>query len=306
MELANLSKKIKRSIFDFLMRSLRKSASLKIKTALLTIGKISYLDNINYIEKEKDTLVLIHGLGADKDTWLKFAKYLTKSYRIIALDLPGHGLSTQDFSINYSVEVQAQCINELLRNLKIQHVHVIGSSMGGAIATKLAYMHPEIVSSLILIDSCGVFKTPSYAYKLADELGYNPMLEINTKDDYKKMMSLAMSKPPFIPGFMLDVLTEDMKERVELNSKIFRDADADGDQMAILSKIKKPSLVVWGAQDKILHVDNAEVFNNELQNCSKVIIEETGHVPIVEKPKVAAKYITNFIHEIAWPDKKLI
>jgi len=298
MGLTNLSKKIKRKVFDFLMRSLRKSASLKIKTALLTIGEISYLDNIDYFKKGKDTLVLIHGLGADKDTWLQFAKYLTKNYRIIALDLPGHGLSTQDFSINYSVEVQAQCINELLSNLKIQPVHIIGSSMGGAIATKLTYMHPEIVSSLILFDSYGVFKTPSYVYKLADELGYNPMLEISTKDDYKKMMSLAMIKPPYIPEFMLDVLTENMKERIELNKKIFRDTDADSDQTPILSKIKKPSLVVWGAQDKILHVDNAEIFNKELQNCSKVIIEETGHVPMVEKPKVAAKYITNFIHEI--------
>ena len=298
MGLVNLSKKTKRRIFDFLIRSLRKSASLKIKTALLTIGEISYLDNIDYFKKGKDTLVLIHGLGADKDTWLQLAKYLTKNYRIIALDLPGHGLSTQDFSINYSVEVQAQCINELLRTLKIQQVHMIGSSMGGAIATKLTYMHPEIVSSLILIDSYGVFKTPSYVYKLADELGYNPMLEINTKDDYKKMMSLAMIKPPFIPGFMLDVLAEDMKERVALNKKIFNDTDADNDQTPILSKIKKPSLVIWGAQDKVLHVDNAEVFNKELQNCLTVIIEETGHVSMVEKPKVVAKYITNFIHEI--------
>ena len=298
MGLVNLSKKTKRRIFDFLIRSLRKSASLKIKTALLTIGEISYLDNIDYFKKGKDTLVLIHGLGADKDTWLQLAKYLTKNYRIIALDLPGHGLSTQDFSINYSVEVQAQCINELLRTLKIQQVHMIGSSMGGAIATKLTYMHPEIVSSLILIDSYGVFKTLSYVSKLADELGYNPMLEINTKDDYKKMMSLAMIKPPFIPGFMLDVLAEDMKERVELNKKIFNDTDADNDQTPILSKIKKPSLVIWGAQDKVLHVDNAEVFNKELQNCLTVIIEETGHVSMVEKPKVVAKYITNFIHEI--------
>ena len=298
MGLDNLSQKIKRGIFDFLIRSLRKSASLKIKTALLTVGKISYLDNNDHFKKKKDTLVLIHGLGADKDTWLQLAKYLTKSYRIIALDLPGHGLSTQDFSIYYSVELQAQCINELLSNLKIQQVHIIGSSMGGAIATKLTYMHPEIVSSLILIDSYGVFKKPSYLSKLADELGYNPMLEINTKDDYKKMLSLAMIKPPFIPAFMLDILTEDMKERVELNKKIFRDTDADSDQKPILSKIKKPSLVVWGAQDKILHVDNAEVFNKKLQNCSKVIIEEAGHVPMVEKPKVVARYITNFIHEI--------
>ena len=298
MELSNLSNKIKRRIFNFIMGSLRKAANLEIKTVVLTIGEITYLDNINSIEKTKDTLVLIHGLGADKDTWLQFAKYLTKNYRVIALDLPGHGQSTQDFSINYSVEAQAQCINELLKNLKIQHAHIIGSSMGGAIATTLTNMQPDMVSSLILIDSYGAIKTPSYIYTLAEEIGYNPMLEINTKDDYKKMMSLAMVKPPFVPGFMLDVLTKDMKQRVKLNKKIFGDSDADSDQTAILSKITKPTLVVWGAQDKVLHVDNAEVFNSELRNCSKVILEETGHVPMVEKPKVTASYVTSFISEI--------
>jgi len=298
MALGNIIKKIKRSLFHFLIRSLRKSANLRLNTALVNIGKISYLDNINYHKSKKDTLVLIHGLGADKDTWLQCAKYLTKNYRIIALDLPGHGLSHQDFSINYSIEVLSQCIRELLINLKIEKVHIIGSSMGGVIATKLSYMHPEMVTSLILINSYGVFKSPSYVTKLADELGYNPMLEINTKEDYKRMLSLAMVNPPYIPEFILDILSEDMKKRVKLNNKIFSNSDVDSDQISILSKIKKPSLLIWGAQDKILHLDNADVFTSELGNCSKIIIEDAGHVPMVEKPKLTAKYIKNFLDEI--------
>ena len=296
MKFVELSKKIKRKLFNVLMGALRKSANLQINTVSLNIGEVVYLDNIKNITKAEDTLVLIHGLGADKDTWLQFAKYLTKNYRIIAPDLPGHGHSIQDLSINYSVEVQALCILELLQNLNLQRVHIIGSSMGGAIATKLSDIQPEIVSSLILINSYGAIKTPSYIYKLADEIGYNPMLEINNKDDYKKMMSFAMVNPPFVPGFMLDVLADDMKERVGLNKKILNDSEIDNDQTAILSKIKIPSLVIWGKDDKVLHVDNAEVFNKELCNCSKVILDETGHVPMVENPKVTAIHVMKFIH----------
>ena len=306
MKFAELSMKIKRKLFDMLMGALRNSANLQANSVSLNIGEVVYLDNIKSISKEKDTLLMIHGLGADKDTWLQFAKCLTKNYRIIAPDLPGHGHSIQDFSINYSVEAQALCILELLQSLKIQRVHLIGSSMGGAIATKLSSIQPEIVSSLILINSYGAIKTPSYIDKLADEMGYNPMLEINTKDDYKKMMSLAMATPPFVPGFMLDVLTADMKERIELNKKIFNDTEIDNDQTAILSKIKIPSLVIWGKEDKVLHVDNAEVFNKELSNCSKVILYETGHVPMVEKPKVTASHVMNFIHEICYVEEKFI
>lgn len=306
MKLSELGKNIKRKLFNMVVGSLRNSANLKLNTASLNAGEVVYLDNITNITKAEDTLVLIHGLGADKDTWLQFSKYLTKRYRIIAPDLPGHGLSIQDFSINYSVEAQALSILELLQSLKIQRIHIIGSSMGGAIATKLSSIQPEIVSSLILIDSYGAIKTPSYIQMLADEMGYNPMLEINTKDDYKKMMSLAMVKPPFVPGFMLDVLTDDMKGRIRLNKKIFSDSEIDNDQTAILSKIEIPSLVMWGKQDKVLHVDNAEVFNKGLRNCSKVILEETGHVPMVEKPKVTANHVMKFIHEISYVEEKLI
>jgi abhydrolase domain-containing protein 6 len=159
-------------------------------------------------------------------------------------------------------------------------------------------MQPEIATSLILIDSNGAIKTPSYIAKLADETGHNPMLEINTKEDYKNMLSLSMVKPPFVPGFMLDVLTENMKKRVRLNRKIFGDSETDSDQISGLAKIETPSLVIWGEQDKVLHVDNAEVFSAELQNCSKVTIEEAGHVPMVEMPEVTARHVTHFISGI--------
>ena len=300
MAFAQLSKKIKRNLFNILMGALRNSSNLKLNTASLNVGEVVYLDNIKNATNAEDVLILIHGLGADKDTWLQFTKHLTMNYRIVIPDLPGHGRSIQNFSIDYSVKAQAQCLLELLQHLKIKRAHIIGNSMGGAIATKFTYMQPELVSSLILIDSYGAIKTPSYIYKLAEEVGYNPMLEINTKDDYKKMMSLAMVKPPFVPGFMLDVLTEDMKKRVRLNNKIFEDSEVDSDQIPILSKIKTPSLVIWGEQDKVLHVDSAEIFSSELRNCSKVILEKTGHVPMVEKPKVTAKHVTKFINEISY------
>lgn len=296
LALIELNMKIKRAIFYFLMNVLRKSANLEIKSAILNIGEVVYLDNVKKTG-EKDPLILIHGLGADKDTWLQFAKYLTKNFRIIIPDLPGHGVSIQDISIDYSVEAQAKYVLELIKDLKISRAHYIGSSMGGAVATRLAYMQPEAVSSLILIDSYGAIKSPSYVYKLAEEIGHNPMLEIKNKSDYKKMVSLAMFKPPFIPEFMLDVLTDGMSGRAALNKKVFKDSELDSDLSSILPMLTAPTLVVWGAEDKVLHVDNADIFYSELQNCSKVVLENTGHVPMVEKPKETAAHVTKFLKE---------
>lgn len=294
-----MGKKFKRYLFNMLMGALRKSANLEVTKVKLSVGDVVYLDNIKNASKAKDTLVLIHGLGADKDTWLQFAKCLTRNYRIIVPDLPGHGQSIQEFSIDYSAESQAQCVVELLESLKINCAHMVGSSMGGAVAIKLAYLRPDIASSLLLIDSLGAVKTASYVSKFMDESGYNPMLEINNKNDYKKMMSLAMVKPPFIPGFMLDVLVADMSERLELNKKISSNTEKDNDLRSILSQIKTPSLVIWGEHDNVLHVDNADIFNQELRNSTKTIIDGAGHVPMVEKPKLIAKHVTNFIDEVA-------
>jgi abhydrolase domain-containing protein 6 len=299
MILNQFSKKFRTSIFNALIGSLRKSANLEVKHVSLGIGPVVYLDNVKKSNKNAETLVLIHGLGADKDTWLQISKFLTKKYRLIVLDLPGHGESTQDDSINHGVEAQAQRVLELLKLKNIDHAHFVGSSMGGAVIIKLANMQPEIVSSLILIDSYGAVKTPSYIDNLIEETGRNPMLEISTKNDYKKMMSLAMVKPPYLPGFMLDVLVTDMKLKKGLNKKIFDESEIDSDLTAILPNISSPSLVIWGAEDKVLHVDSADVFSSELRVCTKVVLAETGHIPMVEKPKITASHITNFISNIS-------
>ncbi|MFT6877865.1 MAG: abhydrolase domain-containing protein 6, partial [Granulosicoccus sp.] len=261
MMLQKISMKIKKSMFDVLTGILRKSANLDVHYVSIGIGQVAFLDNVKKSNINAETLVLIHGLGADRDTWLQISKFLTKRYRLIVPDLPGHGESTQDGSINYSVDEQVQRVLELLKLHNIEHAHFVGSSMGGAVVIKLAYMQPEIVSSLILIDSYGAVKTPSYIDNLIEEIGHNPMLEISNKNDYKIMMSLAMVKPPYIPGFMLDVLVANMKMKKGLNKMIFEESKADSDLTTILPNIESPTLVIWGADDKVLHIDSADVFS---------------------------------------------
>ncbi|MFT5259144.1 MAG: hypothetical protein ACI9FR_002681 [Cryomorphaceae bacterium] len=71
-----ISKKIKKMAFDMLMSSLRKSANLEVKQASLGVGHVAFLDNAKQSNNGEETLVLIHSLGADKDTWLQLIKHL--------------------------------------------------------------------------------------------------------------------------------------------------------------------------------------------------------------------------------------
>jgi 3-oxoadipate enol-lactonase len=109
--------------------------------------------NLNYKDQgHGPPLILIHGLSDDLHFWDPLIPQLSPYYRIITLDLRGHGLS-EETPGPYSIEIFSEDILYLLSNLKINKAHFMGFSMGGAIAQQFTLDHPEMVSSLILISS---------------------------------------------------------------------------------------------------------------------------------------------------------
>lgn len=97
---------------------------------------------------------------------------------------------------------------------------------------------------------------------------------------------------------MLDVLVTNIKMNKTLNNKIFKESEIDSDLTPMLPNIESPSLVIWGAEDKVLHIDSADVFSRELKNYTKVVLAETGHVAMVEKPEITASHIKIFINNM--------
>lgn len=282
---------------DVLTSMLRKSARLYVKATALSFGNVAYLDNVDRVGGSDTTVIMLHGLGANKDTWLSFARHLDRTYRLVIPDLPGHGESVQDCSLDYGLAAQARRLLEFIRSLGVEKAHFIGNSMGGGVIVRLANLEPDTVLSMALIDSYGAVTTPARVDELARELGYNPMLEIRDKKGYRMMMSLAMFKPPFIPGFMVRALAQDMRDRSALNKKILRACESEADLSSLLSQITCPALIIWGADDNVLHPDSAEVFERKLPDCSKVILEETGHIPMVERPRTTAAHYSCFLRD---------
>ena len=286
----------KRTLFDKLISLERGSSHLIVNKQTLGFGEVVYLTNEKH--KNRGTIVMLHGFGANKDTWARFARNLGEEYRLIIPDLPGHGESTQDLSLNYDIEEQAKRLNEFLLAVNAEKIHLVANSMGGAIALRFAYRFPQSVKSLTLIDSLGAIKTPSAMDELVKTSGKNPMTDIKNVSDYKAMMNFAMVDPPYIPGFLVDVLAEEKIKRSAIEQKILRDIRIDADQTAILPEIHVPTLIIWGAQDKVLHVDDAEYFHEKIRGSRKVLIQGTGHVPMVEKPKETALLFVSFLKEV--------
>lgn len=294
---ANLAGCSKKTIFDKAITYERNRSHLSVKTQNLGFGKVVYLTN-NKNDKE-ETIVMLHGFGADKDTWVRFARNLRDDYRLIIPDLPGDGESTQDVSLNYGIQNQATRLHEFLSKVTPKKVHIVASSMGGAIALRFTFMYPDTVKSLTLIDSYGAIKTPSALDEVIKTTGKNPMLEIASADDYKAMVNYAMVDPPYIPGFLIDVLAEAKIKRKAIEQKMLKDMAGDANQMAILGEIRAPTLILWGKQDRVLHVDNAGFLQEKIRGSRKVLIEQTGHVPMVEKPEETARHFRDFLKEVA-------
>ncbi len=276
----------KYKLYDMAIDSSRSSAGLAVKKVDISIGEIVYLDNAstNDTRENQDVIVMVHGFGGNKDNWVLLAKEMGKDYRIIALDLPGHGDSVSDKSLSYTIENQARYLNEFLDALGIKKAHVIGNSMGGAISVMFTHLYPAKVLSMTLVDSAGLNKTKSEYFELLEK-GVNPLIVTNS-DEYDKFLDFVMEKKPYIPGPVNSVMAEQKIDRKAMDEKIFQDILKDRAQVeGLLSGIHAPTLIIWGDKDRVLHVDNAEEFHLRIQGSQKVILPGVGHAPMIEAPK---------------------
>jgi pimeloyl-ACP methyl ester carboxylesterase len=269
-----------------------KAADLCRKQIRLSFGEVAYFEKTG--SGNGRTLVLLHGAGANKNSWCRFAKHLSAADRVIVPDLPGHGDSVQSLSLGYSIAEQTQYLHELLTQLHATQIHLVGNSMGATVAIIYTHIHPDLVQSLILIDAGGVERTPSEMRREIERTGIHPMMAIDSVADYKRLVRYGMNKPPYIPNFFLKLLAADKISRRTVESKVFNDVLIDLDQTAILPTLRLPTLIIWGKLDRIVHVDDADLLHEQIKNSEKVILDDIGHVPMVEAPQATAMRCTAF------------
>lgn len=274
----------------------RGKADLVVKKTTISIGDIVYLDNLSEeaLKENRDVIIMVHGFGGDKDNWLRLSKEMADDYRILVPDLPGHGDSVSDLSNNYTVANQAKWLNEFMAKLNISKAHIVGNSMGGAISLKVTHLYPEKIASLTLLNSAGFKKNESEFVGLLKK-GVNPLV-IGSTEEFKELMSFVMEKEPYIPGPVYSVLAEKKIARQKLDDKIFQDIMTDINKVeTFLSEIKSPTLIIWGESDRIIHVDNAEMFKQKIAGSQKIIFEEVGHLPMIEAPEKTGENYSRFL-----------
>lgn len=273
-------------------------SSAGLEPAQVTVGEldIAYLRSKEAVDG--DTVVLIHGFGANKDNWTRLAKELKGEFNIYAFDLPGHGDSSKPLDIGYRFEDQVRYLNQIFAKLDITRAHIMGNSMGGAIAALYAATHPDQIRSVMLFNPAGIFEYESELVGLVVE-GENPLIP-KKAGDFNRLLDFALEKRPFVPWPIFDVMEANAIANREVNEIIFaaiRDSGFEPDFRNDITQIEAPVLVVWGKLDRVISYRNAEVFVQAIPDARKVILDDIGHAPMVEAPGQSAQMFRDFLEE---------
>lgn len=257
--------------------------------------------NVHYYEggpQGAETILMIHGFGADKDNWLRFSRPLTARYHVVALDLPGFGDSSKP-EASYDVGTQVERLNAFAKAIGLHKLHLIGNSMGGHIAALYAARHPEEVLSVALLNNAGVnAPQASELFKRLDRGDANPLL-VRNADDFSNMLDLLFVEKPPLPGSLKQYLAERAMASHDFNQKIFNQLRERYIPLETeLAKIQVPTLLLWGDQDQILDVSSIKVMQPLLKQPTVVIMQACGHLPMIERPEETAEHYQTFLDSV--------
>lgn len=276
--------------YEITMIALRKMSGL-------TEQKVYVGDHIvRYLEGGKgETVILLHGFQADKDTWTLFVKSLTPHCRVIAIDILGFGESSKPENHSYSISSQVEFLNRIVNVMKPGRFHIGGHSMGGAIAGRYVAEYPEKVSSLALFNTSGVTTPVKSRLQKMMKKGQNPFV-IRSFDDYEKMLNLVFEKQIFFPGLFKSHHSRLAIRSRTFNKKIIEQIMEEKYSLENdFSRISIPTFVLWGDKDKVVDVSAVRVLKKGIKNTKTVVIKKCGHIPMIEHPEETARHYLRFL-----------
>ncbi|MCH8001171.1 MAG: acetoin dehydrogenase dihydrolipoyllysine-residue acetyltransferase subunit [Proteobacteria bacterium] len=239
---------------------------------------------------ETAPIVLVHGFGGDLNTWLFNQPDLAETHAVYALDLPGHGRSGKDVGAG-DLATLSGALGAFLDALGIGRAHLVGHSLGGAVALELALGRPEAAASLTLIASAGLGPEINGAY-------IDGFIAAGRRKEMKAVLQMLFADPQAVGRDMVEeVLRYKRLDGVEAALRGIAGAVFPGGRQGTvlagrLAELAQPVQVIRGREDRILPPAQAEGLP---ANVAVTMIENAGHMPQME----AAAEVNRLIRKIA-------
>lgn len=241
----------------------------------------------------KDTMIFIHGVGFDHQSWDTFLPFFKGHYNLLRYDLRGHGDSDKGDKI-ISWETFYEDLLFIVQTLNIQSFHLIGHGFGCNIATKFALINPDIVKSLILLSFAAVYPTSA-----AEKLGEN------RKVQYKMESMVSVGEQVIEFATKLPKNSEQFKNLLTSYSKVSEEVYFNIYQLMMQSKstdylqhIHVPSLILAGELDPIYPTFLSSISALYLPKSHFLVVPKASNMMYVDQPEITSQWINDFILEL--------
>ena len=288
------------SYFDIPAEELKKKyANEKSKFVQIDGMQVHYRD-----EGQGMPIVLVHGTAASLHTWDDWTSELTKTNRVIRMDLPAFGLTGPNETRDYSIKSYTQFMDDFITKIEIDSFHLAGNSLGGNIAWNYALEHPHKVQKLVLVDASGLptGKPKPWIFKMANIpvlntgfLYYTPkfLIEKNIKEVYADDSKIT---DELLTRYHKMALREGNRQAFVDRAKL----DFKQDSLSTIERLKSiqnPTLIIWGEQDDWIPLTCGKAMNENIPNSTLKVLKNSGHVPMEENPKESLQILENFLRQ---------
>ncbi len=279
--------------------------------ALSDNGRVHFRDQGN---ANGQPLVLVHGSNSSLHTWEPWVELLGDTYRVVSLDLPGHGLTGRTPADDYSTETFVSVVKALTEHLNLEQFVLGGNSMGGGVTWRYTLAYPDDVSAMILVDASGLPTWRETTAQTADDkeereaplafsLLRKPWFQgIARYIDPYFLVAQGLKASHFDPEFVDDELIAryydlSMREGTR-DATLKRFSSWRGGTVPDwnLSNLNHPTLILWGEYDAVIPVRVGEQFLQALPNAELMVYPDVGHIPMEEVPAQSAADVRAFLN----------
>jgi pimeloyl-ACP methyl ester carboxylesterase len=262
---------------------------------------------VNYADigsGEVEPIVFVHGLGGQWQNFLENIPRAAQERRVIALDLPGFGCTPEPRD-KITISGYGRCVDALCEKLSLGRVDIVGNSMGGYIAAEVAIQFPERIDQLILVSAAGITSADIArrpiltAGRIATAMVSYGAAQHRQIASRPKSRHLALALVARYPSLLRADLAYEgfFKGAGKPGFDAALRASLDYDFRDRLPEVKVPTLIVWGERDSIIPVRDADEFERLIEDSRKVVLKDTGHIPMAERPTAFNDVLMKFLAE---------
>lgn len=268
--------------------------------------------------QDAPVLLVVHGFSASLHSWEPWVQRLATApdrindYRVISIDLPGHGLTRAPAGYRASIEAYRDVVAAFVRAHGLTRFAIAGNSMGGNVAWEYALAHPDQVNALILVDASG---WPETRAGLDEDppifkLLRNPAAATVLRDlDNTRLIRQGLEAAYYDPAFVTDDLVQryvnlsrapghrDILLQITLGFRERNYATAER-----LAALRMPTLVLTGDHDRLVSPEHAQQFHDAIARSQLVVFENIGHLPQEEAPDASAMAVHEFLYAVESPE----